>query len=217
MIFLILLLIQNVNFFELYIARLINNNKKIYAEILVGFAIGRIVIFPAAVVILGIPIGHGKTRLSYFFRGWQFYIRIFLVPSIIGAFGVQASLAEKVQRCYLANKIKAPLCTTPILLILLLTTADDSFSSKSRKELVRNLSVVMVADLFDTIEMLNNAFESSSEAFDVSTIFLVIGAIITVIQSQHCKWPNTNSLKVLKGNPTTKYTINQTFFAKLLN
>ena len=183
MIFLILLLIQNVDFFELYIARFINNKKKIYAEILVGFAVGGIVIFPAAVVILGIPIGHGKTRLSYFFRGWQFYIRIFLVPSIIGAFGVQASLAEKVQRCYLANKIKVPLCTTPILLILLLTTADDSFSFKSRKELVRNLSVLMVADLFDTIEMLNNAFESSSEAFDVSTIFLVIGAITVIIST----------------------------------
>ena len=122
-------------------------------------------------------------HLSHFFRGWQFYIRIVLVPSIMCAFGIQASLEGKVLRYYLADKIKVPLCITPILLILLLTTADDSFSSKSHKELVRNLSVLMVADLFDAIEMLNNAFEGSSEAFDVSTIFLVIGAIITVIVS----------------------------------
>ena len=37
----------------------------------------------------------------------------------------------------------------------------------------------MVADLFDAIEM----FESCLKAFDVSMIFLVIGAIITVIVS----------------------------------
>ena len=86
--------------------------------------------------------------------------------------------------CYhLADKIKVALCITPILLILLLTTADDLYSSRSHKELVRNLSVLMVADLFDAIEMLNNAFESSLGAFNLSAIFLVIGAIITVIVS----------------------------------
>ena len=110
-----------------------------------------------------------RTRLSYFFRDWQSYIRIFLVPCIICAFGVQTSLDGMVLRYHLADKIKVPLCITPILLILLLTTADDSFSSKSHKELVRNLSVLMVADLFDAIEMLNNAFESSLGAFDLST------------------------------------------------
>ena len=46
----------------------------------------------------------------------------------------------------------------------------------------------MVADLFDAIEMLNNAFEGSSEAFDVSTIFLVIGAIITVSSLQMAEY-----------------------------
>lgn len=122
-----------------------------------------------------------RRHLSNRFREWQVYTRIVLVPSVITAFGRQAGLVGKEPTCCcLPDYINVPLCITPILLILLLTTADDSFSSKSRKELVRNLSVLMVADLFDAIEMLNNAFESSFKAFDVSVIFLVIGAITTV-------------------------------------
>ena len=183
MIFLILLLIQSSKFFELYTSRFIIKKKKIYADILVGIANGAIIMLPAVEGMLGIIKGSRKRRLSYFFRGWKYYIRIVLVPCIICAFGVRASLEGTVLRYPLVDYIKVPLCTTPILLILLLTTADDSFSSKSHKELVRNLSVLMVADLFDAIEMLNNAFESSLGAFDLSTIFFVIGAIITVIVS----------------------------------
>ena len=177
--FLLLLSIQNVISFWLYTSMFIN--KKIYTGFfLAGCAVGVIVIYPFEVMLGDL---RRRNHLSYFFRGWQFYINIVIVPSIICAFGVQASLAETVLRRHLVDIIKVPFCITPILLILLLTTADDSFSSKSHKELVRNLSVLMVADLFDAIEMLNNAFESSSEAFDLSTIFLVIGAIITVIVS----------------------------------
>ena len=177
--FLLLLSIQNVISFWLYTSMFIN--KKIYTGFfLAGCAVGVIVIYPFEVMLGDL---RRRSHLSYFFRGWQFYINIVIVPSIICAFGVQASLAETVLRRHLVDIIKVPFCITPILLILLLTTADDSFSSKSHKELVRNLSVLMVADLFDAIEMLNNAFESSSEAFDLSTIFLVIGAIITVIVS----------------------------------
>ena len=183
-IFLILLLIQNVIFFWPYTSMI--KNKKEYvallfaSKFLVGVAIG-VIDEHLCEVIVGDP--RRRRHLSHFFRGWQFYICILLVPNIIVAFGVQASLEGMALRCRLPDEIKVSLCMTPILLILLLTTADNSFSSKSHKELVRNLSVLMVADLFDAIEMLNNAFEGSSEAFDVSTIFLVIGAIITVIVS----------------------------------
>ena len=179
-IFLFLLFIQNANFFWLYTSMFINKKKE-YADFTYGFLVGippgLILIYPCHVILGDL---RRRMHLSYFFRGWQSYIRIVLVPSIICAFGVQASLEGMVLRYHFADKIKVPLCITPILLILLLTTADDSFSSKSHKELVRNLSVLMVADLFDAIEMLNNAFESSFKAFDVSVIFLVIGAITTV-------------------------------------
>ena len=122
-----------------------------------------------------------RRHLSNRLPEWQDYTRFVLGPSFITAFGLQAGLVGKEPTCCcLPDCINVPLCITPILLILLLTTADDSFSSKSHKELVRNLSVLMVADLFDAIEMLNNAFESSFKAFDVSFIFLVIGAITTV-------------------------------------
>ena len=170
--------------FPPYISMLIYTKKEythnFSCGVLAGIVTGMIELYPCEVVLGDL---RRRRHLSHFFRGWQFYIRIVLVPSIMCAFGIQASLEGKVLRYYLADRIKVHLCITPILLILLLTTADDSFSSKSHKELVRNLSVLMVADLFDAIEMLNNAFEGSSEAFDVSTIFLVIGAIITVIVS----------------------------------
>ena len=185
MILLILLRIQNMIFFWLYISMIMNKKKKVYfadytCSFLAGFATG-VIEGRLCAVTVGDP--RRRRHLSYFFRGWQYYICIVLVPSIICAFGVQASLEGIVLRYPLADKIKVPLCITPILLILLLTTADDSFSSKSHKELVRNLSVLMVADLFDAIDMLNNAFESCLGAFDLSRIFLVIGAIITVIVS----------------------------------
>ena len=65
----------------------------------------------------------GKSRhLSNFFQGWQFYTSFVLVPSIICAFGIQASLAGKVPLSLLPDNINVPLCTTPILLVLLLTT-----------------------------------------------------------------------------------------------
>ena len=185
-IFFMLLWLQNAIFFWLYISMIVNKKKEyidytfLAANLLGGLAIG-VNDEHLCEVMVGDP--RRRRHLSHFFRGWQFYICIILVPSIIAAFGVQASLEGMALRCYFADQIKAPLCITPILLILLLTTADDSFSSKSHKELVRNLSVLMAADLFDAIEMLNNAFECSLGAFDLSTIFLVIGAIITVIVS----------------------------------
>ena len=184
-IFLILLWIQNTILFWPYTSMIMNKKKEYFALLLAGkFLAGvasGVIDDHLCEVIVGDP--RRRRHLSHFFRGWQFYICIILVPSIIAAFGVQASLEGMALRCHLADQIKVPLCMTPILLILLLTTADDSFSSKSHKDLVRNLSVPMVADLFDAIEMLNNAFESSLGAFDLSRIFLVIGAIITVIVS----------------------------------
>ena len=185
-IFFRLLWFQNAIFFWLYISMIVNKKKEYFdytflaANVLAAVAIG-VNDERLCEVMVGDP--RRRRHLSHFFRGWQFYICIILVPSIITAFGVQASLEGMALRCHLAHQINLPLCITPILLILLLTTADYAFSSKSHKELVRNLSVLMVADLFDSIEMLNNAFESSLVAFDLSTIFLVIGAIITVIVS----------------------------------
>lgn len=195
MIFLILFWIQMVIFFFMYFTMIINKtavNLSYNCAVLVGAAVGGVIGGGIGVigecvclVTLGADL-RGRRHLSQFFRGWQSYICIVLVPSIIATCGVQGS-SEGMVLCYdcyhLADKIKVALCITPILLILLLTTADDLYSSRSHKELVRNLSILMVADLFDALEMLTNAFESSLGAFNLSTIFLVIGAIITVIVS----------------------------------
>ena len=41
------------------------------------------------------------------------------------------------------NGLMLTVCATPILLLLLLITADDSFSSKNHRDLVRNLSILI--------------------------------------------------------------------------
>lgn len=122
--------------------------------------------------------------LSNLFRIWQVYIVIDIVPGIIC---VGSRFYWTATYC-LPNItiLRIVLCVTPILLLLLLTTADDSFSSKSHGELVRNLSIAMVADLFDAIEMMDNAMEyrdQTDKAHDISIIFLTFGAVITIIVS----------------------------------
>ena len=176
--FLILLGIQNFHLFSTYFSLNIKQYEGTIGVVVHGMALSVIEThLHYESMIIDVQKGH----LANFFRRWQFYTCIILVPSIIVTFGLDVVLVGK-ERYYLPD-IDVYLCITPILLILLLTTADDSFSSKSHKELVQKLSVPMVADLFDAIEMLDNAFESSSKAFDLSLIFLVIGAIITVIVS----------------------------------
>ena len=99
--------------FLLYISIFINRKKE-YADSTWGFLTGfakwySILMYPCEVM-----LGDLKRRihLSCFFRRWQFYIRIVLVPSIIGAFGVQGSLEGKVLRCCMTAKLKVPLHNT---------------------------------------------------------------------------------------------------------
>lgn len=136
------------------------------------------------VIVLVVSDKHEIYSLSNLFRVWQVYIVIDIVPGITC---VGFRFYWTATYCLPNTTIlRIVLCVTAILLLLLLTTADDSFSSKSHGELVRNLSVAMVADLFDAIEMMDNAMEyrdQTDKAHDISIIFLTFGAVITIIVS----------------------------------
>ena len=60
------------------------------------------------------------------------------------------------------------LCLTPLLLLLLVNTADNSHSSEELRELVSMLSVQMAIDLLDTVEMLDIALEDKEHKYNIS-------------------------------------------------
>ena len=121
-----------------------------------------------------------RNLLSNTFSDWQLYIAFALVPNTVGISGFVIFEADRAQHLP-GTLYKIALCITPILLLLLLTTADDSFSSKSHKDLVRNLSFLIVTDLLDAFEIFVKASESNAP--DYSTLVLVLGAAISIIVS----------------------------------
>ena len=119
--------------------------------------------------------------LSRLFFGWRLYIGVVFVPDVIGLFGIAFYFDDDKLPSGM-NGLTLTVCATPILLLLLLITADDSFSSKNHRDLVRNLSILMVSDLIDGIEMLDSILNGNS--YGVHKSFLILGAVmITVLSS----------------------------------
>ena len=118
--------------------------------------------------------------LSRLFFGWNLYVGCVFVPNVICIFGIAFSFEEdKVP--YGVNGITLTVCATPILLLLLLITADDSFSSRNHRDLVRNLSILMVSDLIDGIEMLDSTLKGNS--YGIHKSFLILGAVMIIVLS----------------------------------
>ena len=121
-----------------------------------------------------------RNLLSKTFFVWQLYILVSLAPNTSGIslFVVfQAGMAQHLP----GTLFRIALYIAPILLLLLLTTADNSFSSKSHKDLVRNLSFLMVTDLLDAFEILDKASESNVP--NNPKLVLVVGATISIVVS----------------------------------
>ena len=79
------------------------------------------------------------------------------------------------------NSLTLTVCATPILLLLLLITLDDSFGSRNHRDLVRNLSILMVPDLIDGIEMLDSTLKGNS--YGIHKSFLTLGAVMIIVLS----------------------------------
>ena len=118
--------------------------------------------------------------LSRLFFGWRLYIGVVFVPSVIGLFGIAFYFDDDKLPSGM-NGITLTVCATPILLLLLLITADDSFSSKNHSDLVRNLSILMVSDLIDGIEMLDSTLKGNS--YGIHKSFLILGAVMIIVLS----------------------------------
>ena len=106
------------------------------------------------------------------------YIGCFFVPNVMGIFGGIANFEEDTHPSGI-NILTSTVCATPIMLLLLLITADDSFSSRNHRDLVRHLSFLMVFDLIDAIEMLDSTLKGNS--YGIHKSFLTLGAIMIIV------------------------------------
>ena len=106
-------------------------------------------------VILWIHLLASKAaNLRWFFYVWALYIICALIPNITIIFGVVGDKLDK-KRFFGPNTLKAVLCLTPPILLLLLHTADDSDQTEEHKDAVSKLSFQMAIDLFDVIDMID--------------------------------------------------------------
>ena len=133
--------------------------------------------------------------LPQLFFGWKLYIGFVFVPNVMGIFGgIAVYKAEDLQTSGI-NSLTLTVCATPILLLLLLITADDSFSSRNHRDLVRNLSILMVSDLIDGIEMLDSTLKGNS--YGIHKSFLILGAVMIIVLSSF----QMAEYKFVRGEP----------------
>ena len=152
--------------------------------------------------------------LSQLFFGWKLYIGCFFVPNVMGIFGGIANFEEDMHPSGI-NRLTSTVCATPIMLLLLLITADDSFSSRNHKDLVRHLSFLMVFDLIDGIEMLDSALKGNS--YGIHKSFLTLGAIMIIVLSSF----QMDEYKFVQGKPMEQpiytTTVTRHIFVIILN
>ena len=113
----------------------------IIAHVLFSITYSSIVSF-FSVIFLVEAILNDRYILSRLFFGWKLYIGVVFVPYVIDVFGITLYFDEHKIPSGM-NGLMLTVCATPILLLLLLITADDSFSSKNHRDLVRNLSILI--------------------------------------------------------------------------
>ena len=129
-----------------------------------------------------------KAGLMPFFGVWAAY-SLALIANIIVIFGFVINSLDK-EKLLGPNVLKMVLCITPVLLILLLNTADygdeNNDEKAVRRELVSRLSVQMAIDLLDTIEMLDIVLEEKEHDYGISNGFgiaMVVVACVSILMS----------------------------------
>jgi len=120
-----------------------------------------------------------------FFWVWAVYICCALLPNIVVIFGFVVDDLEK-EKFLGPNVLKIVLCITPLLLLLLLNTADhdddhDQTAKELRRELVSKLSVQMAIDLFDAVEMLDIVLDEKEHNYGISKGFGIATTVVACL------------------------------------
>ena len=145
----------------------------------------------------------GRAVLFPFFFVWATYIYCALLPNVIVIF---AFVVESIKNEELLdpNVLKIMLCLTPILLLLLVNTADNSHSSEERRELVSMLSIQMAIDLLDTVEMLDIALEDKEHKYGIGKGFGIATLVVSCFSLALSPWQMAE-IKFFRGQPSRRY------------
>ena len=122
-----------------------------------------------------------KAKLRWIFWIWGMYV-LGLVVSTAILFTIVGDSLDK-ERFLGPNVLKMVLCITPLLLLLLLNTAEDV---KDHKELVPSLCFQMAVDLFDAVEIIDIVLEEREHSHGIPKGFgiaMVVFACISFLLS----------------------------------
>ena len=116
-----------------------------------------------------------KAKLRWLVYVWYLYI-VALIINIAIVFSVVGDSLDK-NELLGPNTLKMVLCITPLLLLLLLHSADDSDQTDEHNELVSKLSYQMAIDLFDAVDMIDIVLDENEQDFGLPKWF---GALMIV-------------------------------------
>ena len=140
----------------------------------------------------------------WLFRIWGLYILAFVanIAMVLVIIGDRVSKTEFLS----PNVLRAILCITPLLLLLLLNTGDldDSAEGKKGREIVSKLCFPMAVDLFDGVEMIDIVLEAREHDFEIPKAFSV--AMIALASSSFIMlvipWQMVETKLTEKGSKT---------------
>ena len=160
----------------------------------------------------------GKADLRRFFIVWALYMWLGLFPNTVIIFGFVVDDIKE-ESPLTPQALKIVLCITPLLLLLLVNTAKDSYSS-GNKELVAKLSVQMAIDLFDAVEMLDiilDEKEHISKGYEIAMICVVCISFCLspwqMAENRVSRWsePKTRYRTSLSRNVVEMFGVNAAF------
>lgn len=160
----------------------------------------------------------GKADLRRFFIVWALYMWLGLFPNTVIIFGFVVDDIKE-ESPLTPQSLKIVLCITPLLLLLLVNTAKDSYSSDN-KELVAKLSVQMAIDLFDAVEMLDiilDEKEHISKGYEIAMICVVCISFCLspwqMAENRVSRWsePKTRYRTSLSRNVVEMFGVNAAF------
>ena len=118
---------------------------------------------PAFIVWFCLLADNANLRQLFFVWGW--YICA-LIANIAIIFNVVGDNIDK-NKFLGPNVLKMVLCITPLLLLLLLHSADDTDENDEYGKLVTKLSYQMAIDLFDVVDMIDIVLEEFEHDFGI--------------------------------------------------
>ena len=166
----------------------------------------------APAVIVWLCLVASKAKLCRLFFVWDFYIICALIPNIAIVFLVVGDSLDK-NKLLGPNALKMVLCITPLLLLLLFHTADDSDETDEHRELVSKLSYQMAIDLFDAVDMIDIVLEETEHDFGIPKEFGAVMIVLACLSLALSTWQLAEN-KLARGE--TKIRFRTAFFRNIV-